>query len=274
MAIVRSHHSLRLLVIVLGALVAAESAYLAYPAVRDLLAPPYASRAQHGRELAAQLGCFSCHGPGGRGGVPNPGSETKQVPSFREGTIMMYAHDDQELREYILDGAPAKKLAQTSYRAAQAKQMLRMPAFRDFVGDADVAALVAYLRAASGLLVPADEPAARGADLALTYGCFECHGEMGAGGVPNPGSLKGYIPGFGGADYEELVRGDGELRAWIADGGVARLRDDQLASFFLQRQRIQMPAFKDRLSTGDVDALVAYVRWLASGRWQQLPLTD
>jgi len=261
------------LLVVLAAL-AVESAYLAYPVVRDWIEPPFASAPQRGRALAAQLGCFNCHGPGGRGGVPNPGSKTQEVPSFHEGTLMMYAHDDQDLREYILDGAPAKKLGQALYQAEMKGQALQMPAFRGFVSDAEVEELVAFVRAASDMLVPVDEPAARGAELADANGCFDCHGEMGAGGMPNPGSLKGYIPGFGGPDFSELVRSDDELRGWIADGGIARLRDDPLASFFLDRQRIQMPAYRDHLAPADVDALVAYVRWIDGGTWQTMPLTE
>ena len=72
-------------------------------------------RCSAGASWRSELGCFTCHGPGGRGGVHNPGSEAGEVPSFHEGTIMMYAHDDQDLREYILDGAPAKKLARPAY---------------------------------------------------------------------------------------------------------------------------------------------------------------
>ena len=97
---------------------------------------------------------------------------------------------------------------------------------------------------------------------------------MGIGGMPNPGSLKGYIPGFGGEDFDELVRNDDELRGWIAEGGIPRLRNDPLASYFIERQRIQMPAFKDRLKPDEIDALVAYVRWLADGDWQTAPLSE
>jgi mono/diheme cytochrome c family protein len=262
----------RALIVLLLAVAAAQSAYLAYPVIRDLVAPPHASAVQRGREIAARLGCFTCHGPGGRGGVPNPGSKTDEVPSFHEGTLMMYAHDDQDLREYILDGAPAKKRARPEYQAEMAAAAIRMPAYRGFVSDAEVEELVVYLRAASDLLEPADEPALRGAELASANGCFACHGELGGGGIPNPGSLKGYIPGFGGPDYEELVRSDDELRGWIADGGIPRLREDPVAAFFLERQRIQMPAYKAHLKPEEIDALVAYVRWIAAGSWRSMPL--
>jgi len=258
---------------VLLLLLAAESAWLAYPSVRDLIVPPRSNAAQRGRVLAGSFGCFNCHGPGGNGGMPNPGSKTGEVPSFHQGTIMMYAASDQDLREYILDGAPAAKRARPAYQAEIEAQAIRMPAFKEFISQAQVDDLVAYLRASSDLLAPPDGSlAARGADLVAADGCFNCHGTMGIGGMPNPGSLKGYIPGYGGADFDELVRNDDELRAWIGDGGIPRLREDSLASYFTTRQRIQMPAYRDHLQPADVDALVAYVRWLANGQWQNAPL--
>jgi mono/diheme cytochrome c family protein len=270
-----SSRSARLVIAILVLALLAESAWLAYPLVRDLILPTRGNAAQRGRKLASDLGCFNCHGPGGRGGVPNPGSKTGEVPSFHEGTIMMYAHDDQDLREYILEGAPAAKLARPEYRAEMEAQLIRMPAFKTLVSPAQLESLVAFLRASSGLLgPPPDTPAARGADLAIANGCFNCHGDMGIGGMPNPGSLRGYIPGFGGPDYEELVRNDEELRGWIADGDIPRLRNDPLASYFLERERIKMRVFKNYLSAADIDALVAYVHWLAEGEWQKAPLSD
>jgi len=267
------HRPRRLLFAAVFLVLVGESTWIAYPVVRTLIAPPRDNAAQRGRALAASFGCFNCHGPGGRGGVPNPGSKGGEVPSFHQGTIMMYAHGDQDLREYILDGAPAAKLARPEYRAEIEAQAIRLPAFRSELSTRQVDDLVTYLRAASGLLAPPDDtPAAKGADVAMSAGCFDCHGDLGIGGMPNPGSLKGYIPGFGGPDFDELVRSDDELRAWIAEGGIPRLREDRLASFFIERQRVQMPAFKDLLQQGDVDALVAYVRWIAQGSWEHQSL--
>jgi mono/diheme cytochrome c family protein len=273
MAAPGAHRPRRLLVAALLLAMVAESTWIASPVLHDLIVPPRDNSPQRGRALAARLGCFNCHGPGGRGGVPNPGSKGGEVPSFHEGTIMMYAHSDQELREYILDGAPQAKLARPEYRAEIEGQALRMPAYRPEVSARQADDLVAYLRAASGLLGPPDDTlAAKGADAAISAGCFNCHGDLGIGGLPNPGSLKGYIPGFGGPDFDELVRSDDELRAWITEGVIPRLRDDRLASFFLERQRVKMPGYRDLLAPADVDALVAYVRWIAAGTWQRQPL--
>lgn len=258
---------------ILALLLLAESGWLAYPFLRDLVVPPEKTAAARGRQLAYDLGCFSCHGPLGRGGLPNPGSELKTIPSFHQGTIMMFAKDDDDLRAWILDGAPAAKLNSVAYQEAMAAQAIRMPAYREIIDDEQLDDLVAYLRSASELLYPPERDLAEeGAELAHDLGCFACHGEMGGGGLPNPGSLKGYVPGFYGPDFAELVRDDTELRAWIADGGVPRLSDDPLASFFLERQRIKMPGYKDHLSSEQLDALVAYVRWIAGESWENLAL--
>jgi mono/diheme cytochrome c family protein len=57
-----------------------------------------------GQRIAADLGCFACHGPGGGGGTANPGSEEGSVPAFTERTQMMYVKTADDLREYVLDG--------------------------------------------------------------------------------------------------------------------------------------------------------------------------
>lgn len=262
-----------ILTVILGLLLLAETSWLVYPLLRDLVVPSEESAAARGRRRAAELGCFNCHGPLGRGGVPNPGSEYKTVPSFHEGTIMMFAKNDDDLRAYVLDGAPPGKRDSPAYEKAMSAQALRMPAYRDVIDDAQLAELIAYLRGASELLYPPEGGAAEsGGELAHDMGCFACHGAMGSGGLANPGSLKGYIPGFYGPDFAELVRDDAELRAWIADGGVPRLSEDPLASYFLERQRIKMPAYKEHLSAEQIDSLVAYVRWISSEEWKKLPL--
>lgn len=254
------------------AVVLVETTWILYPTARSLLLPREESPEARGRHLAQNLGCFTCHGPAGRSGAPNPGSLLEAVPSFHEGTPMMFVHSDRELSEYILDGAPATKLERASYREQMEAQAIRMPAFRDWLDAADADALVAFVRAASDLAAVPEGPPTDGAEVARRVGCFACHGEMGTGGLPNPGSLKGYIPGFTGDDFRELVRNDAELRAWIAEGSIARLRDNPAAAAFLERQRIQMPAYGRFLSEGEIDSLVAYVRWLAEGSWRQQAL--
>jgi mono/diheme cytochrome c family protein len=267
-----SDRRLKLACVLLLAIVLVETGWILYPRTRAVLLPQKESPEARGRRLAQDLGCFTCHGPAGRSGVPNPGSLLEAVPSFHEGTPMMFVGGDQDLREYILDGAPAAKLARPSYRKEMEGQAIRMPAFRNWLDKRDTDALVAFVRAASDLAVVPDGPAHDGAEVARRVGCFACHGEMGSGGLPNPGSLKGYIPGFIGPDFDELVRDDEELRVWIAEGEIPRLRNNPAAALFLDKQRIQMPAYGRFLKADEIDQLVAYVRWLAKGSWREQDL--
>jgi len=245
---------------------------LAYPSVRDFVLGVETTPALRGYRVAERAGCFDCHGPGGNGGIKNPGSSDEEVPGFSGGTPMMWVKSEDEIREYILDGAPARKRADPAYRTRMEAQLLAMPAYRGFLSGAEVGDLLAFIRAASGLITPADAKAAQGQDLAYRFGCFHCHGPMGSGMSRNPGSLKGYIPGWWGNDFRDLVRDDGELRQWILEGQIDRLRTNPIASFFVRRQRVSMPAYRDFVSDAQLGALMAYVRWVNNSEWQGHPL--
>lgn len=253
-------------------IVALQAGWIAYAPVRDLAIQVERDPVREGRELAAELGCFNCHGPAGLGGVTNPGSPLDTVPGFQEQTPMMFVHNDEEIRQYIRDGAPAAKLKRESYRKEMEAQAIRMPAYGEWVTAEEVDALVAYIRSASGLLLPDDPELARGEELMRKTGCLACHGEMGSGGLPNPGSFKGYIPGFIGTDFAELVQSDDELDEWIRRGTIARLEQHPIAARFLASQRIKMPAYGEYLSDWEIAALMKYVRWLAAGSWRTQPL--
>ena len=247
-----------------------ETAWLGYPSVRAIVLTLEDSPAARGERLAAELGCFGCHGPGGNGGTRNPGSEEGSVPAFTEQTQMMYVKEVQDLREYIADGAPRRKREDPDYRAKVEAAALRMPAYGGLLRPAEIDDLVAYLRATSGQILPNEDLAAHGAELAQELDCFRCHGPLGAGGVPNPGSFKGYVPGFWGSDFEELVHDDDELGRWVADGNIARLAEHPIGRWFFRRQAIKMPAYERFLGKADLGALVAYVRWLHATAWRPL----
>lgn len=260
-----------LLALLLAVVAAAQAAWLVWPWARELVSPSEETAAARGWKLAGQLGCFGCHGPDGIGGVANPGSKEGEVPAFTEQTQMMYVKGPQDLREYVLDGAPRRRLDDPDYVAQMQAAALQMPAYRGFVTDAQLEDLVVYLRATSGQLLPHGKdlkPQERGYELALELDCFGCHGPLGAGGVQNPGSFKGYIPGFWGEDFDELVADDAELRAWIADGRIPRIADHPVGGVFFERQRVKMPAYGRFLPAADIDALAAYVRWVRDGSWR------
>lgn len=260
----------RWLTAVLGALVVAQGAWIAWPAVRARALAPEQTPAERGHRLALELGCFACHGPGGIGGTANPGSQEGEVPAFVEQTQMMYVKTTDDLREYVLDGAPKRRRDDPDYVQRMEAAGLRMPAYRPFVTTAQVDDLVAYLRATSGQILPDDQRAARGAELAVELDCAACHGPMGAGGVPNPGSFKGYVPGFWGEDYDELVQSDEELRQWIADGEIPRIAEHPIGGVFFRRQATKMPAYGRFVPAEDVAALAAWVRWIRAGSWRPL----
>jgi mono/diheme cytochrome c family protein len=142
------------------------------------------------------------------------------------------------------------------------KAAILMPAWRGLVSEEELDALVAYVKAASDFERPDDERAAEGREIAARFGCFNCHGPQGRGSPPNVRSLKGYIPSWDGPDLPELAQDEGEIREWILDGRPRRLLESRVARYFLQRQPIQMPAYRGHLKPEEVDGLVAYIRWL------------
>lgn len=247
-------------------------AVLIYPQVRNLVLGVEVTPAERGYQVALRAGCFNCHGPNGLGGIKNPGSDDGEVPGFSGGTPMMWAKSEQELREYVLDGAPTRKRADPRHKAKTEAQLLAMPAYRDYISTGQMDDLMIYLRAVSGLITPPDEQTARGQELAYRYGCFNCHGPMGAGTSKNIGSLKGYIPGWWGNDFRDLVRSDEELRGWIRDGEIERLRGHPIARYFTRSQRVFMPAYHNFVSEEELQALMRYVRWVNTGDWQNKPL--
>jgi mono/diheme cytochrome c family protein len=244
-----------------------------------------------GAQLAANLGCFACHGPRGTGGVPNPGSDEEEVPAWDGGNVMMYVKNEQEIREWILYGHPKRLEKEHDHGSSDDLEdhgdqgqhgssedpeahgdqghvegegdspLLRMPAFEHVVSEKELEDLVAYYKAvASFETLPPD--ARQGYRVASRLGCFGCHGPGGRVGSRNPRSFKGYIPPWRGRDFAELVKSDEELRQWILDGTIDRLESNPFARHFTGRQVIQMPAYRDVLVDGEVDALVAYIHWL------------
>ena len=246
----------RLLLLGAAALLVAGAAWL-------WLTRPALPAAERGRRLAELHGCFSCHGPAGRKGTPDPGRREGSAPTFA-GDLMMYAENAAEVREWILDGSTAGKRASETWRTRRDAAVLKMPAYRGALTPREVSDLTAYVMMVSDSPEPADSVARAGRDRARALGCDGCHGQGGRLAQRNPGSLKGYVPSWEGPDFAELVRDEAEFREWVNDGVSARFRDNPAASFFLKRARLQMPAYEKHLAEGDLESLWAYVRWLRS----------
>jgi mono/diheme cytochrome c family protein len=220
-----------------------------------------ANPVRRGAEIAARAGCLSCHGPHGTKGLPDP-STGEEVPPWDGGIPMMYVRDQSEVREYILDGVSKRRAANPKATADRLRAAIQMPAYRDVLTGRQVDDLVAYFMAASQMAPIVEEVASRGRLLVRQHRCESCHGVGGAGGVRNPGSLKGYIPGWLGDDFPDLVRDDAELRQWIQEGKVDRLLLNPIARHFLVGQRLQMPPYRAAFTPEETDAIVAYIHWL------------
>jgi mono/diheme cytochrome c family protein len=219
------------------------------------------SPVQRGFVVAASSGCFGCHGTGGLTGFQDPDDKLGTVPAFTREAVRTYARTEGEIREWILDGMPQRVRAETAPDVGQ-PALLRMPAWRDVLSQRQVDDLVAYVKAVSDFDLPDDPAAELGRQTAERLACFGCHGPQGRSSLPNPGSFKGYIPAWDGADFARLAADDAEIREWIVHGSPQRLQANPVARFFLRRQAVQMPAYGDRLSEAQLASLVAYIRWL------------
>ena len=216
-----------------------------------------ANPVRRGVQLARELGCFSCHGNLGEAGIVDPGHIEEGVPGWGGGVWMMYVESDEEIRQYILDGSLPGSSSATRPPAA-----MKMPAYRDVVSATELDDLVAAFKVLAGMRKPpAGSAARRGYEQARRWDCFSCHGPAGSGGLPNPGSFTGFIPGWYGADFTDMVRNRAEFDAWIRAGAIDRLAGHFMASRYLRSQRVGMPAY-EQMTTPELDELWAYTQWL------------
>ena len=99
-----------------------------------------------GRDAAARLGCFACHGAQGRFDTPNPGSLKGHIPSWTGSDFLELARDDGEIREWVRDGSPRRLRENPVAAFFLRRQAIRMPAYGDRVSEAEVERIVAYIR--------------------------------------------------------------------------------------------------------------------------------
>lgn len=237
---------------------------------------PETSPVSRGAKLAAQAGCFACHGSAEEEPRFNlrqaaPGQwRPKNNPSLVDGEIT----EVKVLVDWIANGVPAAE-------AARHKDLfIQMPAYKDRLTAGEIEDIAAWilaeglgLRVAPGARTPLASPAlahtadqlfVAGDKLARQTGCYQCHGELGQGGVANPASFKGYIPGFQGEDFRELTaNGDrAEIIHWIDHGRGRAIESGPLGAIarrFLDRQAIPMPGYRDQLSAAEKELLADYL---------------
>src|SRR5688572_8127654 len=184
---------------------------------------------------------------------------------------MMYASNAQEVREWIANGVTAARAKSETWRKERDKGTLRMPAFGERLSAREIDDLVVFVMAAAGEPTPGDSLAQAGLERAEALGCVGCHGAGGRYARRNPGSLKGYVPPWDGADFPDLVRDKDEFREWVERGVARRLEKNAVAQHFLKRATLRMPAYEGKLEPSDVDALWAYVTWLRADKSTAVP---
>lgn len=117
-------------------------AYVRAVSAADL---PEDTAARKGYAVAERLGCFRCHGPGGRGAGNNPGSLKGYIPPWDGRDFAELVHGEGELREWILAGRPQRLQANALARFFLDRQAIRMPAFRGQITEEELRALEAYI---------------------------------------------------------------------------------------------------------------------------------
>jgi mono/diheme cytochrome c family protein len=184
--------------------------------------------------------CAECHGVRGAGGV------SPDVPALADaGQALTVAELTRIIQHGLGESAnPAKPY---------------MPVWNGVVSKSQVADLVAYIRAglpevagAEPVAVPEDQGAAvAGALLYQRYGCGNCHGPNGLGGVPNPAAPDHVIPALSGGDFRGEFDTDAKIKEMIRSGSVLG-----------KAPIVSMPHWGGILTNVQLDQLVAYLKTL------------
>ncbi len=114
-------------------------------AVSRFKTPPPNSKPAKGLAVADQFGCFNCHGPMGRGSFPNARSFKGYIPSWDGADFPELVANDQELRNWILDGSTKRIADNPAGRWFLTHQVIHMPAYRGKITDEEVDVLIEYM---------------------------------------------------------------------------------------------------------------------------------
>jgi mono/diheme cytochrome c family protein len=193
-----------------------------------------------GAHTFVQFACVQCHGVQGEGGV------SPYVPGLSSvGTTLTVA----QLTHIINHGLGESANPTRPY----------MPVWGEVLSKTQVANLVAYIRA--GLpVVSENDPvpipqgqgqAVAGAALYVRYGCINCHGPNGLGGIPNPLSADKVITPLSGGGFRHDFPTDAAIAAVIRSGSVIG-----------KAPIVSMPHWGGVIPPRDVAALIAYLKTL------------
>jgi mono/diheme cytochrome c family protein len=187
-----------------------------------------------------QFACGQCHGDRGRGGV------SPAVPAL---TTVARGMTPAVLRSIIDHGLGESSNPTQPY----------MPVWGGVISKTQVSDLIAYLRAGLPAVPTAAPPAipqrqgdaVAGAALYTRYGCINCHGPNGLGGVPNPQSPDKTIPPLSGQVFRTEFNTDAKITAVIRSGSVIG-----------KAPIVSMPHWGGIIPDADLRALVAYLKTL------------
>jgi mono/diheme cytochrome c family protein len=187
-----------------------------------------------------QFACAACHGALGRGGV------SPYVPALNKIGKSLTV---KQLTTIITHGLGESSNPKRPY----------MPVWGPVISRRQVADLVAYIRAgfpavqyATPPPIPGNQgPVVAGMAAYVHYGCINCHGPNGLGGVPNPQSPDKSIPPLAGQDFRKEFNTDAKILAVIRSGSV--IGKPPIAS---------MPHWAGIIPNWQLKALVAYLKTL------------
>jgi mono/diheme cytochrome c family protein len=156
-----------------------------------------------------RFACSQCHGDRGQGGV------SPDVPAL---STVGKALTVGQLTNIIEHGLGAKGNPTKPY----------MPVWKGIISPRQVSEIVDYLHAglppvrdAEPLEVPANQGAATaGSILYVNFGCVNCHGPNGLGGVPNPQSPDKTVPPLAASDFFAEFNTPAKIRDVIVSGSV------------------------------------------------------
>ncbi|MFN3135654.1 MAG: c-type cytochrome, partial [Candidatus Kryptonium sp.] len=100
---------------------------------------------------------------------------------------------------------------------------------------------------------PNHTPVWKGREVALKYGCFNCHGFEGQGGIQNPGYRYHEIPSWQGGTVMMFILSEDELKEWILHGKPKRLQNTEHGGI------IKMPAYENIISERELNYLISYL---------------
>jgi mono/diheme cytochrome c family protein len=190
-----------------------------------------------------QFACAQCHGDRGRGGVSPDVPALTQVG--KELTV-------PQLKHIINHGLGESSNPTKPY----------MPVWGEVISARQVSDLVAYIHAglpavpgtSPSPLITAQGAAVEGAGLYQRYGCINCHGPNGLGGVPNPQSPDEAIPPLSGADFFSEFNTDKKIKDIIRTGSVIG-----------RAPIVSMPHWGGIIPDERLQAIVEYLKTLKTG---------